>query len=541
MSDWSWVTSRIPSRDESVLKNMLETRASETPDKIYATFEDGSAWTYAEALDAARRAAAGLSGLGVKAGDVVFLWIPNGPDFLRAWFGINYLGAAMAAPNLSLRGGVLQHMVALSDATVAIVHAGLLDKFAEVATPNIRTVVVTGAAQEALAMPFATVAGDEILQGSPPEGAPNVAVEPWMTQFILFTSGTTGPSKGVIVTYVQMHDMCQATFGGRLGADDNYLLNMPLFHISGTRAAYGMLLFGGMITLVGHFRTDSFWDVVRQHRTTACVLMGAAASFLENRPPREDDADNPLKLVSMVPLVRDPKGWGSRFGVDIVTAYGMSELSVPILSDRNPDKIESCGKLRPGYEARIVDDNDDEVPEGSVGELVVRAARPWTISPGYWRMPEATAEAWRNGWFHTGDSFRREADGQYYFVDRKKDAIRRRGENISSYEVEMEVVSHGAVKEAAAIGVPSPVSEDDLMIVVALEPGHMLDAKALFDYLRPRMAHFMLPRYIRFLEELPKTPSLRVQKHLLRADGVTLDTWDREAAGEVVKRESIAG
>ncbi|WP_052134559.1 AMP-binding protein [Sphingomonas sp. 37zxx] len=540
MPDWSWVTAHVPHAAECVLRDMLEQRARDTPDKPYVRFEDGSSWTYGETLTAARQAAAGLAALGVTAGDVVFLWLPNGPGFLRAWFGVNFLGAAVAAPNLALRGTVLEHLIALSGARIAIVHGGVMDRLGDIALGSLTTLVEAGPAS-GLDLGLPVLAADAVLTGHPADAAPRAMIHPWTPQFILFTSGTTGPSKGAIVTYVQMHDLARATFGGRLGADDNYLLNMPLFHISGTRAAYGMLMLGGAITLVGHFKTDSFWDIARQHGTTACVLLGAAASFLEGRPPRPDDADNPMKLVSMVPLVRDPGAWGARFGVDVVTAYGMSELSVPILSDRNPAIADSCGKLRPGYQARIVDDFDCDVPEGGIGELILRADRPWTISPGYWRMPEATAEVWRNGWFHTGDSFRRDPDGNYFFVDRKKDAIRRRGENISSYEVEVEALAHPAVREAAAIGVPSPVSEDDLMIVVALEPGETLDAKLLFDHLRPRMAHFMLPRYIRFVGELPKTPSLRVQKHLLRDAGVTSDTWDRELAGENVRRETIVG
>jgi crotonobetaine/carnitine-CoA ligase len=193
--------------------------------------------------------------------------------------------------------------------------------------------------------------------------------------------------------------------------------------------------------------------------------------------------------------------------------------------------------LRPGYEARIVDDYDSLLADGETGELILRADRPWTISPGYWQMPEATAAAWRNGWFHTGDSFRRTPEGDYYFVDRKKDAIRRRGENISSFEVEAELLDHPLVHEAAVIGVPSPHGEDDIMAVVVPAPGSELQPAELLAFLQPRMAHFMLPRYFRFVESLPKTPSLRVRKDLLRTDGVAPDSWDREAAGIVIKRD----
>jgi crotonobetaine/carnitine-CoA ligase len=329
-----------------------------------------------------------------------------------------------------------------------------------------------------------------------------------------------------------------ATAAGRLGEDDVYLASTPLFHVGGTRVVHGMMMLGGSVVLLSGFKTDTFWDTVRRYGATACVLIGAVARFLEDRPAQPDDADNPLRLASMTPLVRDPKAFSRRFGVDILTSYGMSELSIPILSEVNPDDPDSCGRVRPGYEARIVDEHDREVPVGEAGELIVRADRPWTISPGYWRMPEATAAAWRNGWFHTGDRLRRNAQGDYYFVDRVKDAIRRRGENISSFEVEAEILTHPDVKDAAAVGVPSPLGEEDIMAVVVLRPGAALAPEALLEHLRPRMAYHMIPRYVRFVADLPRTPSARVQKHLLRAEGVTPDTWDREAAGIKFKRDS---
>jgi crotonobetaine/carnitine-CoA ligase len=536
MSNWEWVSPKLPERNASVLRHILETRVRETPDREFVRFEDGGSWSYAQTLEQTRRAAVALAALGVKAGDVVLAFLPNGPDFLKTWFGTNFLSAALAAPNTAMRGALLQHLITLSGARVAVVDTGFLDRMIDLELGSVQTIIVAGAITAARPANVEVVELASCFDCADPAHAPDVVVEPWHTQFVLFTSGTTGPSKGAIVTYVQMHDMIMTSFGGRLGKDDNYLLNMPLFHISGTRSAMGMMMLGGRISLISHFRTETFWDTVRKHGTTACVLLGAAANFLENQPQRPDDADNPMRLVAMVPLVKDPAAWSRRFGVNVTTSYGMSELSIPIISPINPADCESCGRLRPGYEARLVDEYDVEVPEGQPGELILRAERPWTISPGYWRMPEATAQAWRNGWFHTGDLFRRNPQGNYYFVDRRKDVIRRRGENISSFEVEAELLSHPLVSESAAVAVPSPHGEDDIMVVVALAPGATLDPVELFNYLRPRMAHFMLPRYLRFLPSLPKTPSLRVKKDVLRSEGVTLDTWDREAAGMVVKR-----
>jgi len=540
MTGWDWVSSDLPERDVSVLRHVLEARAAQMPDKIYVHFEDGQTWTYRQTLETARRAAAGLAALGVGMGDVVFAMMPNGPDFLKTWFGVNFLGAALASANVALRGATLQHLISLTAARVAVVDGAYIDRLRELDLSALQTLVVSGA------MPDEGVAGVTVrgldscleMEGLPPP--PDLQIEPWQTQFILFTSGTTGPSKGAVVTYVQTYDTVMAIIGRRLNGDDVYLVNLPLFHVSGLRATIGMMALGGSLALISQFRTETFWETTRRYGTTACALLGSTASFLESQPPRDDDADNPIRSVAMVPMVRDPQGFSRRFGVDVMTSWGMSEVSNPITSEVNPSNPDSAGKLRPGYAARLVDDHDQEVADGEAGELVLRADRPWTISPCYWRMPEATAAVWRNGWFHTGDRFRKNEKGEYFFLDRQKDTIRRRGENISSFEVEAELLTHPAISEAAAVGVVSPHGEEDVMVVAVLAPGSELPPPELLVYLRPRMGHFMLPRYIRYVAALPKTATMRVQKHLLRAEGVTGDTWDREAAGIVVKRDTPA-
>ena len=242
----------------------------------------------------------------------------------------------------------------------------------------------------------------------------------------------------------------------------------------------------------------------------------------------------------ILPLNEDSRLFRERFGFDVFTVFNMSEISCPIRSDDNPSERGSCGKLRPGVEARIVDEHDCEVAVGGVGELVLRADCPWTMSHGYLANPEATASAWRNGWFHTGDGFRRDHDGNYFFVDRIKDAIRRRGENISSFEVESEVMNHPSVLEAAAVGVPSEFGEEDVLIAVVQNPDAAVTSENLLHHLSSRMPHFMIPRYIRFMDSLPKTPTAKVEKHKLRNEGVTPDTWDREAAGVRISRDRLS-
>jgi crotonobetaine/carnitine-CoA ligase len=278
---------------------------------------------------------------------------------------------------------------------------------------------------------------------------------------------------------------------------------------------------------------------VRRHDVTSTCFVGAMTPFLLKLPPSNRDQEHPMRVGVTIPWNEDSLRLGQRYGIEMRTAFNMTEISAPIVSEPNPPQIGTAGKPRPGMEVRVVDENDCEVAPGVVGELMVRSDRPWALNHGYYKDPEATAQAWRNGWFHTGDAFRYDDEGNFFFVDRIKDAIRRRGENISSFEVESEVTLHPDVGEAAAIPVPSEFSEDEVMVVVAPVPGREVEPEALFHFLEPRLAHFMLPRYIRIVDDLPKTPTQKIQKHLLRDDGVTAATWDREVAGIKVKRERI--
>lgn len=302
---------------------------------------------------------------------------------------------------------------------------------------------------------------------------------------------------------------------------------------------YGMLLVGGSAVVVERFNTGKFWETVRKYNITSCTLLGVMASFLTKTPPSPEDGLHSLCDVILVPFGSEGVEFACRFGVTSRTMFNMTEVSIPLLSPPSPTAIGSCGKPRPGVEARLVDEHDREVAPGQVGELILRANRPWAMNHGYHRMPEATAAAWRNGWFHTGDAFRKDAAGEYYFVDRTKDSIRRRGENISSFEVEAEILRHPDVREAAVVAVSSPYSEDDVLAAIALSAGSTLSPAELIEFLIPRLPHFMVPRYIRMMGSLPLTPTNKVRKHELRAAGVTPDTWDREAHGLVLKMDNL--
>lgn len=527
---------RIPRRDRCVLRHVLDRLAAETPESPFAWFEGGETWDYATMRAEAARTGAGLQKSGVGRDDRVLVWLPNGPLMLRCWFGINYIGAAYVPVNTAYRGNLLEHVVRNSDARVMIVHADLVDRLTDIDTAQVESLIVVGGDTGFDRLP---VAGIEALghPGDEPEPLDR-PVDPWDLQSIIYTSGTTGPSKGVLSSYLHLFTMATCS-REMLDHTDRRLINLPLFHAGGTGNAYCMLVKGGSIALVDSFRTETFWDIVRDSGSTCVTLLGAMTPFLMKAPAGPDDTNHPLRAVFMVPLPENVTAFTSRFGLDVYTSFNMTEISNQLMSGRNPNKAGSCGTVRPGAQVRLVDANDCEVPVGQIGEMIVRDEVPWALNHGYNNNPDATAKAWRNGWFHTGDLFRQDAEGTYYFVDRAKDAIRRRGENISSFEVENEVNAHPDVRESAALGVPSEFSEDELLVVVAPVPGRVIDPAELLAFLQPRMAHFMIPRFVRLMDDLPKTPTQKVQKHLLREEGVTADTWDREAAGVKIRREKI--
>lgn len=526
---------RMPPREKVVTRELIDGNARSIPDKVFVRFEDGTTWTYAELRDRVVRTAIGLQALGVKQGDFVLAWLPNGPRVLTVWFALNYIGAVYVPVNTAYRGSLLQHIVALSGARLMIADSRLVPLLAELGATNPRQVVCVGAG-------LPEVPGVETLPESvlEPVGGRLADLErqihPWDTQAVICTSGTTGPSKAVLSSYLQLWSTAQAY---PIGADDRTLVNIPLFHTSGAGAVYRMLLHGGSIAMVESFNTDAFWDTVRATQSTMLALIGAMTPFLMKQPATPRDRDHTLRKVTMVPFVDEAAAFAERFGVDVYTAFNMTEACCPIFSDANPAKRGTCGRARPGVELRIVDENDCEVPVGQVGELVMRTDMPWAMSHGYHNNPEATARAWRNGWFHSGDAFRCDGEGNYYFVDRLKDAIRRRGENISSFEVEAEISAHPDVREVAVVAVASEFNEDEVLAIVAPAQGRSLDPATLIDFLSPRLPHFMVPRYLRIVAELPKTPTHKVRKQVLRDEGVTSDTWDREKAGIVIKRQAL--
>ena len=305
---------------------------------------------------------------------------------------------------------------------------------------------------------------------------------------------------------------------------------LPQFHIAGQwGGVYRALIAGATAYVASGFHVSTFWDEIRSIGATTTQLVGTMASFLTAPEASPSDADNPLREIHMIPVVPDVEGFAKRFGVSMVTAFGNTELGTVLM---NPDAVEyrGVGKVRAGYEAMIVDEHDVEVPRGRPGELVIRATLPWTTMIGYQGEPEKTADAYRNGWLHGGDALYQDEEDNFFFVDRMDDSIRRRGENVSSLEVELHLNQHPAVLESAVVAVPSEHLEDEIKAVVVLTGTIDVDEEALFRFLADRLPYFMVPRFFEILPELPKTPTAKVRKVELR----TRDTgtvWDSTKAG----------
>jgi crotonobetaine/carnitine-CoA ligase len=507
---------------------LLRAHAERVPDKVFAVFDDGDDWTYAETATRTWRTANGLRALGLAQHEPLVAWLPNGKEALLSWFGAAAAGLVYTPLNTAYRGALLADALNLLRARVLVAHAGLVDRLDGLDLPYLERVVVVG--DDAWS---GVVSGENV---EPPQ--PDTPVEPWHDQMVMFTGGTTGASKAVrrpIVLYLKMCEACFDHVG--VGADDRFLVCAPMFHGGADVPIYSMLRLGGSVAIVDGFSTSRFWDDVRRFDCTIAWIHSAMAHFLWEQPPGERDRDHPLRLAMQAPLLPTMHEFAERFGVRLYTVYGMTELPCPF-SILDPVDHRSLGKpWHRDLELRLVDEDDREVPDGTPGELLVRHAVPWAITPGYLHDDGATARVWRNGWFHSGDVFVRDADGDYALVGRVKDSIRRRGENVSAAEVERELVAHPAVEEAAVVGVQVAVEQEVMAFVVP-----RTDAPApeeLIAFVRERLPYYAVPRFVEVVGELPRTVALRPDKQALRERGVTDATWDREAAGIRLRRERL--
>jgi carnitine-CoA ligase len=513
---------------------ILEQRAAEQPDREIVRFRD-NALTYGVLDDRANRIANAFAELGLTRGDKVAVLLPNGPEFLASWFGITRAGLIEVPLNVGLRGDLLAYVLNQSQCR-AIVVAGELAARIDAVAPKLETlrhVIVVGEETTPAAIRFA-----ELLTAD--AARPAVKVVPEDTAVLLFTSGTTGPSKAVVLSHNANFGLASSTISVmEYGEDEVFFTAFPLYHINAkyTTVLPAMMLDRGSAVVHDRFSASSFWDTCRAQGVTVMNFMGALLLMLSKQPEREDDADNPVRkgFGAPAPPAIAP-GFEERFGVVLLEVYGSTEVGTVIANRPEERRFGTCGRAVPAFQVEIHDDDGRPLPPGTPGEIVVKPRGPHMIIEEYYRMPEATAAALRNGWFRTGDRGVCDADGWFTFLDRTKDAIRRRGENISSWEVEQVLNGHPSIEETAVIGVPSELTEEEVLAAVKVKDGLELAPEAILDYAQERLPHFAVPRYIRFVSDLPKNPQQRIQKFLLREQGVTDETWDRESVGYVVAR-----
>jgi carnitine-CoA ligase len=524
---------------ELVLPHLIAKLAREAPDRVFYQQVDGPELTHAQFHEGNLLWADAFRSLGIDAGHNVAVMMPTNVDAYHAWMGLAWLCAIEVPLNTMYRDRMLRYILDNSDAATFVIGAQFADRLLDIATqlPKLRTVIVPDADEVDVDLPFDVVTRAAFLDGASPatglEGPAHHDIGA-----IIYTSGTTGPSKGVLVPWAELYWFDIEETENSDGALYAYL---PPYHVSGKVSLYQAAKRRSRLVIRDGFSLSEFWNDIRRYDCNMVGLLGPLARLLMLNPEQPDDADNPVTMAACGPLFPEVDVFEKRFGLNLGTGYGMTEIgAVTRTPGYTHEDWRSCGKARtgrPGYEIRVVDEHDEPVAPGVVGELIVRCDEPWCMNVGYYGMPDKTAESWRNGWFHTGDGFKVDEDGNFFFVDRLKDAIRRRGENISSFEVEGYCNDHPDVVETAAIGVPSELGEDEVKVYVVRKPDSGLTAETLLEHLIPKMPRFMVPRYVEFVDALPKTEATsRTQKVKLRENALNSNTWDREEAGIAVPR-----
>ena len=506
--------------------------ADETPDAVAVEQVGGTRLTYAELHREALRWATALEGVGVVEGAHVATFLPTRTEAQLAMLGLAWSKAVEVPVNAAHRGEILRHTLDHSDSVLALVDESLLEHLAEVADqlPQLRAVVVVGAeGPVSSSLPFHVLSQGELLDGVEP-GDGRDGPEVHDVAALLFTSGTTGPSKAVIAPWGLIYSIWSWVPDDAFGPGEGLYCSLPMFHNSGRSGFTNAVDRGARFVFREKFSVTNFWDDVRATGCVCAALVGPLTFLLWGAEPQPDDADNPLRGVILGPMIPDQAAFEERFGVKAATCYGQTESGCPVTTGWDHGPPSNCGRTRetwPYNEVRIVDEHDEEVPTGVVGELVVRSPEPWALSLGYYRQPEATVASVRNGWFHTGDGFKVDEEGWFYFVDRMRDSLRRRGENISSFEVEAVLNRHPDAVEVAVVGIRTDLGDDEVFAAVEVADPAAFDPAAFHEWASQQLSRFMVPRYVEATAALPRNATtMRVLKAELRRRGVTDATWD---------------
>jgi crotonobetaine/carnitine-CoA ligase len=518
--------------EPTTLAALIEAQAEALGDKPFIRFED-RVISFADLNRQVNRTANGLAALGAKAGVGVSIMMPNSPEWLFAFFATQKLGAYAIPVNVGLKGEGLRHIIGHSDSSILVCHPDYAEAIQAIrgALPKLQEIVLnTTEVPEGGAPPKGWRRLAEVMEA--PDANPGMEIDGEAISALMYTSGTTGPPKGVVNRYKGMNVAGIRLFGAVLEPDDVLYSCLPLFHANALfLTTVRALAMGLPMALSRRFSASRFWDEIRRYGATTFNALGSMIPILMKQPERPDDADNPADVVFSAACPASV--WAEferRFGVRILEGYAAVDGGGFAIFNFGDSPKGSFGK--PMSPIRIVDDDGADVAQGEPGELVFQVDDAERRRVEYYKNEKASNAKIREGWFHTGDLVYADPEGHLYFVDRKTDSLRRRGENISSWEVEREIDRHPAVLESAVFGVPSDLGEDEVMVAVVLKEGETLAPEDLIRHCEEQMAGFMVPRYIEFRDELPKTGTQRIQKSILKQEGVGPRTWDREAHKE---------
>ncbi len=520
---------------------VLAAKAESIGDRRFLTFApDGRTYTFRDVHLLSNRLANGLRTRGIRKGSHVAVMMQNCPEQLLTYFALGKLGAVAVPINVAMRGTMLTYFLSQSDSSALVIQGELLQQFLEIGrdVPLVSQVVVLGD-ESGIPAGAAGQSGAAFVSfadaSSKDDTAPDVAVDFRDLAFIMYTSGTTGPSKGVMFGQARslLAGLNNAEAFGFRHTDRSYV-SLPLFHLNALQGSvYAAIVTEGEVVLAPRFSASQFWGDIRKYGVTMFNMLGSMANILWSSPPSPDDTKHAVRMCLAMPMPPFALEFEARFGLRMASGYGISDFASTVTySILDPvGKLGSAGRSRQGYELKIVDDNDFDVPANLTGEIVLRSNYRWDTSTGYYKNPEATLAAWRNGWFHTGDRGYLDEDGYLYFADRKKDSIRRRGENVSASEVEQIILKHPAVADTAVFAVSAEMSEDEVAAAVVLRPGMALKEIELVEFCSLQMAAFMVPRYVLLLADLPRTETQKIEKGKLRssAEADRSLLWDRLA------------
>lgn len=525
--------SASPPIEERTLLHVIRRGVENHPDRP-AIADESLELSYRELWDRACRVAGGLRALGVDKGDPVLTMLESSADSLVLLVATSFIGAVLVPVNLAFKEPNLRHVISEAKCVAAVVDDHFVDIAEQAASGRLRAIVVRGPLGEGAGANTGArrETWDELVRAVPIQP---VEARPDDVLAIIFTSGTTGPSKGVLTSHAQAYTMSYfCPHSAQSGVPEKFYTVTPMFHALGLfGGAFAPLIFGGSAYIPAGFSASRFWDDVRRVGATSANVVGTMISFLQAQPPRPNDREHGMQVVNMVPRPAVAAAFAERFGITATTSYGTSECGTMLVDWSDDDDLRSVGVPRDGLTVRLVDENDHDVSCGEVGELILRPEDPCVFTAGYVNNPEATKSLWRNGWFATGDLLRQDERGYLYFVDRVKDSIRRRGENISSVEVEVAVASHPEVLECAAVGIGDPADQEVMIVVIRAEDSTVTEAD-LIHFLIDRLPYYSVPRYVAFATDLPRTPTGKVRKVELRS--TSPQAWDRDQAGIAVAK-----